>query len=134
MSNYDAIGRVDGKNERIGSVLFNEQFKPIYNPLLFASTDYHPIFWPQHLDLNASRIFTMEQVMRQLTHLRERKREQVNRTNELKYLTKVTSACQGTPQCEYDYILTGRREIGLTTLRNQKNFFALQKTGSKQCM
>ncbi|PIO58666.1 sushi domain protein, partial [Teladorsagia circumcincta] len=78
--------RVDGKNDKIGSVLFSEQFKPIYNPLLFASTDYTP----------------------------------------------VTSTCQGVPQCEYDYTMTGRREVGLTTLRKQKNFFAMQKSGSKQ--
>ncbi|KAK5970054.1 Sushi domain-containing protein, partial [Trichostrongylus colubriformis] len=97
--------RVDGKNDKIGSVLFSEQFKPIYNPLLFASTDYTPVFWPQYLDMNASRVFTMEQ---------------------------VTSTCQGVPQCEYDYTMTGRREVGLTTLRKQKNFFAMQKSGSKQ--
>ncbi|KAK5978866.1 AMOP domain protein [Trichostrongylus colubriformis] len=105
---YDQFGstwRVDGKNDKIGSVLFSEQFKPIYNPLLFASTDYTPVFWPQYLDMNASRVFTMEQ---------------------------VTSTCQGVPQCEYDYTMTGRREVGLTTLRKQKNFFAMQKSGSKQ--
>ncbi|PIO69409.1 AMOP domain protein [Teladorsagia circumcincta] len=82
----DTLWRVDGKNDKIGSVLFSEQFKPIYNPLLFASTDYTP----------------------------------------------VTSTCQGVPQCEYDYTMTGRREVGLTTLRKQKNFFAMQKSGSKQ--
>ncbi|VDM57286.1 unnamed protein product [Angiostrongylus costaricensis] len=105
---YEQFGstwRVDGKNERIGSVLFSEQFKAIYNPLLFASTDYNPMFWPQFLDLNASRIFTMEE---------------------------VTSTCQGIPQCEYDYIMTGRREIGLATLQKQKNFLAIQRSGSKQ--
>ncbi|KAL6728780.1 hypothetical protein Aduo_010517 [Ancylostoma duodenale] len=105
---YEQFGvtwRVDGKNDKIGSVLFGEQFKPIYNPLLFASTDYTPVFWPQFLDLNASRVFTMEQ---------------------------VTSTCQGIPQCEYDYMMTGRKEVGLTTLRKQKNFFAMQKSGSKQ--
>ncbi|XGW17593.1 hypothetical protein V3C99_002299 [Haemonchus contortus] len=105
---YDQFGstwRVDGKNDKIGAVLFSEQFKPIYNPLIFASTDYTPVFWPQYLDMNASRVFTMEQ---------------------------VTSTCQGVPQCEYDYTMTGRREVGLTTLRKQKNFFAMQKSGSKQ--
>ncbi|VDO81899.1 unnamed protein product [Heligmosomoides polygyrus] len=106
---YEQFGMtwiVDGKNDRIGSVLFSEQFKPIYNPLLFASTDYTPVFWPQYLDLNASRIFNMEQ---------------------------VTSTCQGITECEYDYMMTGRREIGLTSLMKQKNFFAMQKSGSKQC-
>ncbi|CAI4226085.1 unnamed protein product [Auanema sp. JU1783] len=106
---YDQFGttwRVDGKNDKIGPVLFSDSFKPIYNPLLFASSDYTPVFWPtDYLDLNASRIFTMDQVV---------------------------STCQGTPQCEYDYILTGRREVGITTLRNQKNFYNLQKAGTKQ--
>ncbi|KAJ1347919.1 hypothetical protein KIN20_003099, partial [Parelaphostrongylus tenuis] len=105
---YEQFGstwRVDGRNERIGPVLFSEQFKSIYNPLLFASANYYPMFWPQYLDLNASRIFTMEEVI---------------------------STCQGIPQCEYDYIMTGRREIGLTTLRKQNNFLAIQRSGSKQ--
>ena len=44
----------------------------------------------------------------------------------------MTSTCQGIPQCEYDYITTGRREIGLTTLRNQKNYNNMQRAGTKQ--
>ncbi|WKY00594.1 hypothetical protein Q1695_014987 [Nippostrongylus brasiliensis] len=105
---YDQFGmswKVDGKNDKIGSVLFGEQFKAIYNPLLFASTDYTPVFWPAYLDLNASRVFSVEQ---------------------------VTSTCQGITQCEYDYMMTGRREVGLTTLRKQKQFLSTQKSGSKQ--
>lgn len=62
---YETFGThwlVDGKNERIGNVLFQDKFKPIYNPRLFASADYYPVFWPQYLDLNASRVFSIEQV------------------------------------------------------------------------
>ena len=55
---------VDGRSDQIGPVLFTDSFKPIYNPLLFASTQYQPTFWPTGLDMNASRVFTMEQVDR----------------------------------------------------------------------
>ena len=48
-------------------------------------------------------------------------------------MEEVVSTCQNNPECEYDYIMTGKKEIGLTTLRRQKQFMALQKTGSKQC-
>ena len=30
--------------------------------------------------------------------------------------------CQGIPACEYDYLMTGRREIGLDTLGFEKKF------------
>uniref|UniRef100_A0A1I7Z463 AMOP domain-containing protein n=1 Tax=Steinernema glaseri TaxID=37863 RepID=A0A1I7Z463_9BILA len=104
---YEQFGRtwlVDGKNDRIGAVMFSDKFKPIYNPPLFASSIYTPTFWPQYLDLNASRVFTLEQV-------------------------KV--ACMGVPQCEYDYMLTGRKEIALATLEKHKAFLGLRKKGSR---
>ncbi|TKR68245.1 hypothetical protein L596_024251 [Steinernema carpocapsae] len=104
---YEQFGRtwlVDGKNDRIGAVLFSDKFKPIYNPALFASPDYYPTFWPQYLDLNASRVFSMSQV-------------------------KV--ACMGVPPCEYDYILTGRKEIALSTLNKHKAFLGMKKKGSR---
>ncbi|CAD6187941.1 unnamed protein product [Caenorhabditis auriculariae] len=105
---YEQFGqywKLDGSNEALGSILFQEKFKPIYNPLLFAQSGYVPVFWPQYLDMNASRVFTMDQVV---------------------------STCQNNPECEYDYIMTGRREVGLTTLRRQKEFLALKKIGSQQ--
>ncbi|CAJ0931492.1 unnamed protein product, partial [Mesorhabditis belari] len=106
---YDQFGttwRIDGRNDRIGNLLFSEKYKPIYNPLLFADPTYYPVFWPSNvLDMNASRVFSMNQ---------------------------VTVACQGLPECEYDYIMTGRREVGLQTMEKQKNFLSLSKKGSVQ--
>lgn len=99
-------GYIDGKNDRIGNVIFQDKFKPIYNPLLFASPLYYPSFWPSYIDLNASRVFTMEQV-------------QVD--------------CMGVATCEYDYILTGKKEIALATLAQQKEFLGLRKRGIKKC-
>uniref|UniRef100_A0A914YBG9 Sushi domain-containing protein n=1 Tax=Panagrolaimus superbus TaxID=310955 RepID=A0A914YBG9_9BILA len=55
--------------------------------------------------MNASRVFTLEQV-------------QVE--------------CMEVPTCEYDYILTGRKEVGLSTASKQKEFLGLQKRGSKK--
>lgn len=104
---YESFGQhwlVDGRNDRIGPVLFQDRFKPIYNPQLFANSDYRPVFWPQYLDANASRVFTVEQV-------------------------KV--ACMGIPECEYDYMMTGRREVALETLQKRKEFMGVQRRGSK---
>lgn len=38
--------------------------------------------------------------------------------------------CQGIPSCEFDYLLTGRREIGLDTLMFEKKVEEI-KTRSK---
>uniref|UniRef100_A0A0N5BFW0 AMOP domain-containing protein n=1 Tax=Strongyloides papillosus TaxID=174720 RepID=A0A0N5BFW0_STREA len=104
---YEQFGQkwlVDGSNDRIGTPLFQDTFKPIYNPSAFASSDYIPTFWPQTISVNASRVFTLEQV-------------------------KV--ACMEVKPCEYDYILTGSREVATTTLQKHKAFLRLQKKGSK---
>ncbi|CAL2036914.1 unnamed protein product [Caenorhabditis brenneri] len=102
---FASTWRIDGTNEKLGGLLFQDKYKPLYNPLLFAESDYRPVYWPQTIDMNASRVFSMEEVV---------------------------STCQNNPECEYDYLMTGRKEVGLTTLRRQKQFLALQKTGSKQ--
>lgn len=56
------LGLIDGKTDRVGNVMFQDKYKPIYNPLLFASPNYYPTFWPGYIDMNASRVFTLEQV------------------------------------------------------------------------
>lgn len=42
--NVKFTGRVTGTNDRIGSLLFPEQFHSLYNPLLFARENYYPQF------------------------------------------------------------------------------------------
>uniref|UniRef100_A0A914XKJ5 AMOP domain protein n=1 Tax=Plectus sambesii TaxID=2011161 RepID=A0A914XKJ5_9BILA len=63
---YEQFGRkwfVDGRNDRIGQLLFQDRHKPIYNPLLFASPYYIPEFWPQQVPWNATLIFSMNEVV-----------------------------------------------------------------------
>lgn len=104
---YEQFGvkwRVDGANPTIGPVLFQDTQRPINNPLQFASLDYQPMFMPTRVPLNASLIFSMEE---------------------------VTSACAGAPECTYDYLMMGRREIALTTLYNKNKFTQMQSRGSR---
>ena len=42
-------------------------------------------------------------------------------------------ACQGVYECEYDYLLTGRREIALATLEMQNKLSGLKLKGSERC-
>lgn len=37
--------------------------------------------------------------------------------------------CQGVPSCEFDYLLTGRREIGLDTLIFEKKVEEIKTKG-----
>lgn len=37
----------------------------------------------------------------------------------------------GIPECEYDYMMTGRREVALETLQKRKEFMGVQRRGSK---
>jgi hypothetical protein len=103
---YARAGVVTGTNDRIGPLLFPEQFRAIYNPLLFAQEYYYPQFLADRVNINASLIFTLEE---------------------------VKMACAGDLVCQYDYILTGRREIAADTLAQQNQFINEQKAGSKLC-
>ncbi|KRZ03136.1 Uncharacterized protein T11_17932, partial [Trichinella zimbabwensis] len=88
-------------------LLFQTKFQPIYNPLTFASMHYQPIFDPwrnQNTTFWESLIFTREEV-------------------------RVT--CQGSPSCEFDYLTTGRREIGIDTLMNERKFEEQKRLGEK---
>lgn len=55
-------GKVDGTDPRIGPVLFQDDQKPIYNPLLFVQRDYMPEFGPEYVSPNATLIFSIEEV------------------------------------------------------------------------
>lgn len=46
-------------------------------------------------------------------------------------MDEVKTACAGDMECQYDYILTGRREIALNTLKNKNEFLIGQREGSK---
>jgi hypothetical protein len=99
-------GVVSGVSPLIGPLLFPSQFKAIYNPLLFASEWYYPQFLAAQVPINASLIFSLEE---------------------------VKTACANDLVCQYDYILTGRREVAGTTLRIQNQFVDAQRQGSIRC-
>lgn len=42
--------------------------------------------------------------------------------------------CQGVPSCEFDYLLTGRREFGLDTLAFEKRSEYIKMKGEQKCM
>ncbi|KFD52274.1 hypothetical protein M514_06837, partial [Trichuris suis] len=95
--------RADGIRHHL---LFQTKFQPIYNPISFASSHYQPIFDPwrnQNATFWESLIFSREEV-----------------------------TCQGSPPCEFDYLTTGRREIGLDTLMNERKFEELKRLGEKK--
>uniref|UniRef100_A0A5S6QTX0 AMOP domain-containing protein n=1 Tax=Trichuris muris TaxID=70415 RepID=A0A5S6QTX0_TRIMR len=97
--------RADGIRHQL---LFQTKFQPIYNPISFASSHYQPIFDPwrnQNATFWESLIFSREEV-------------------------QVT--CQGSPSCEFDYLTTGRREIGIDTLMNERKFEELKRLGEKK--
>lgn len=39
----------------------------------------------------------------------------------------------GIAECEYDYMMTGRREVALETLQKRKEFAGIRRRGSKLC-
>lgn len=98
-------GKVDGTRHVL---LFQERHRPLYNPQAFGQADQHfqPIFDPWSLPLgNASFILTKAQ---------------------------VRIACQGVISCEYDYLLTGRREFALETLAIEKKNEEVKREGEKR--
>ena len=93
--------KVDGSRHKL---LFQDHIKPIYNPLLFGDDkNYYPESDPYRLQYNASLAFTLEE---------------------------VRTACQNVYECEYDYFLTGRREIAMNTLEVQTKLTELKYKGS----
>uniref|UniRef100_A0A1I7XEQ3 Sushi domain-containing protein n=1 Tax=Heterorhabditis bacteriophora TaxID=37862 RepID=A0A1I7XEQ3_HETBA len=94
-------GRLD-QNLHIPS-LFQSEHKPIYDPLSFADIRYMPVFDPW-LRSNYTNwedlVFSKEEV-------------------------KVM--CQGVPACEFDFMLSGRREDALETLAFEKKFNNIKK-------
>ncbi len=93
-----------GTDADIGPVLFQDVFRPINNPLLFMNQDYLPNFGPQRVPINATLIMSMEE---------------------------VRSLCVDNPQCKYDYLMTGRREIAANTLSMHNRFLQLRRMGSR---
>uniref|UniRef100_A0AC35TMA4 AMOP domain-containing protein n=1 Tax=Rhabditophanes sp. KR3021 TaxID=114890 RepID=A0AC35TMA4_9BILA len=95
--------RVDGSKYKL---LFQDNIKPINDPLKFGNDRfYEPVFDPYRLQYNASLVFTLDE---------------------------VRVACQNVYECEYDYFLTGRREIAMNTLDTQKKLLDLKDRGSKR--
>jgi len=89
--------------------LFQSEYKPIYDPLSFASPVYTPIFdaWLYtNYSLFETFVFSREEV-------------------------RVT--CQGVPSCESDYLLSGRREMGLETLDFEKKAEVQRERGEQRC-
>uniref|UniRef100_A0A0K0F7J0 Protein mesh (inferred by orthology to a D. melanogaster protein) n=1 Tax=Strongyloides venezuelensis TaxID=75913 RepID=A0A0K0F7J0_STRVS len=86
-------------------MLFNPDRKPIYDPLSFANPNFEPIFNPW--------LYTNSSFYEQFIFTRD----------------EVKVVCQGDPSCEYDYIMTGRREVGLTTLDYQKQYSQFKRKG-----
>ncbi|KAI6182105.1 Protein mesh [Aphelenchoides bicaudatus] len=83
--------------------LFQVDILPIYDPMSFANPNYEPVFNPW-LQTNRYETFVFS-------------RDEV----------KVT--CQGLPECEYDFVITGRREFGLDTLDFQKKYERIKERG-----
>uniref|UniRef100_A0A914BXE3 Uncharacterized protein n=1 Tax=Acrobeloides nanus TaxID=290746 RepID=A0A914BXE3_9BILA len=97
--------RVDGTRHKL---LFEDRYKPIYDPMLFGDIlNYQPEYDPYRMQYNASLVYTSEE---------------------------VRMACQGVYECEYDYLLTGRREIALATLEMQNKLSGLKLKGSERYM
>ncbi|EPB77953.1 AMOP domain protein [Ancylostoma ceylanicum] len=93
--------RVDGSRHKS---LFQDDIKPIYNPLQFGDDRrYNPVHDPYRLQYNASLVFTLDE---------------------------VRVACQNVYECEYDYFLTGRREIAMNTLEVQSKLIELKQKGT----
>ncbi|CAJ0598025.1 unnamed protein product [Cylicocyclus nassatus] len=93
--------RVDGSRHK---PLFQDDIKPIYNPLQFGDDRrYNPVHDPYRLQYNASLVFTLDE---------------------------VRVACQNVYECEYDYFLTGRREIAMNTLEVQSKLLELKEKGT----
>lgn len=99
------LGRVDGSRHKL---LFQEHVKPIYDPIGFGDDrGYYPVHDPQYMQFNASLAFTPEEV-------------------------RVT--CQSMYECEFDYFLTGRREIAMWTLEVQSKLTEVKFKGSQRYM
>uniref|UniRef100_A0A914Y6K2 Uncharacterized protein n=1 Tax=Panagrolaimus superbus TaxID=310955 RepID=A0A914Y6K2_9BILA len=97
--------KVDGSRHKL---LFQDNIKPINNPLMFGEDRrYEPVFDPYVLQYNGSLVFTPEE---------------------------VRTTCQSVYECEYDYYLTGRREIALNTLEVQTKLTELKYKGSARWM
>uniref|UniRef100_A0A915HJU4 Mucin-like protein n=1 Tax=Romanomermis culicivorax TaxID=13658 RepID=A0A915HJU4_ROMCU len=89
-------------------LLFQTQFKALYNPLTFNSQNYGVNFNPLLRRNNTfweSLAFSQEEVV---------------------------VACQGSYACQFDYITTGRREVGLDTLDAERKFDGLKYLGEKK--
>ncbi len=41
--------------------------------------------------------------------------------------------CQGTPACEFDFLMTGRREFAIETLETERKFEGLKEKGEVIC-
>ena len=97
--------RVDGIKHPL---LFQTRHRALYNPLEFANPKFQPVFEPFR-NVNTSYwqslIFTPNQ---------------------------VRSQCQGVPSCEYDYMTSGRKEIALDTLSDEKKFEGVKLRGEKR--
>ncbi|KAH7726583.1 Protein K03H1.5 [Aphelenchoides avenae] len=88
--------------------MFQSEHKPIFDPLSFANQRYEPVFdiWRYgNLSVFASFVFSLEEV-------------------------KVF--CQGIPACEFDYIITGLREVGFHTMMMEKYFEQLKIKGERK--
>lgn len=92
--------KVDGSRHKL---LFQDSVKPIYDPLRFGDPKFVPIFDPYYLQFNNSLIADIEE---------------------------IRSLCQNNYECEFDFLLTGRREIGLNTLEVQTKLSELKYKGS----
>lgn len=89
-------------------MLFQEHIKPIYDPIGFGDErNYFPIHDPQYMQFNASLAFTPEE---------------------------VRTLCQSIYECEFDYFLTGRREIAMWTLEIQSKWTEIKFKGSQRHM
>ncbi|CAJ0946455.1 unnamed protein product, partial [Mesorhabditis belari] len=88
----------------IGS-LFQPEHRPLYDPLSFADPFYEPVFDPW-LQSNYSHFES-------LVFSRD----------------EVRVMCQGVPSCEYDYLMSGRRELALETLDSERKFEQFKKKG-----
>ena len=97
--------RVDGVRH---PVLFQTTRQPLYDPLAFADKSYVPLFDTEQQSNRSfweSLIFTREE---------------------------VRVLCQSVPSCIFDYITTGRREIGIDTLDAEKKFEGYKSRGESK--
>ncbi|CAD5214530.1 unnamed protein product [Bursaphelenchus okinawaensis] len=97
--------RVDGSKYKL---LFQDDIKPIYDPLSFGNDRYYqPLFDHSRMLYNGSLVYTEEE---------------------------VRSACQGVYECEYDFYMTGRREIAMLTLEMQTKLSEQKVKGTIRTM